>query len=84
MATSDKNREFEQIVAGLTADFPSLAPRRPWARWVVATVAVAGGLAWGLLSVAMVAWRAIGVAMTCAVVVLAAAVAAVDFYRRRR
>jgi hypothetical protein len=83
MATNDRQRQFDQIVARLTADYPSLAvrPRRP--RRVQVTLAVVGGLAWGLLSVAMVAWGARGILLTCVSVALAGIVAAWDDHRRR-
>ncbi|MEV0901850.1 hypothetical protein [Actinoplanes sp. NPDC049802] len=84
MGTGDRQREFEAIVAGLTADYPSLAGRRRWSRTTRVIVAVAGGLVWGLLSVAMVAWGAAGVLLTVVVVALAATAAAVDAHRRRR
>ena len=82
MGTDDKQRQFEQIVARLTADYPSLAGRRRWSRRVLTTAAVLGGLLWGLLSVAMVAWGRAGVVLTCAVIAVLGAVAAVDTYRR--
>jgi hypothetical protein len=83
MGTDDKQRQFEQIVARLTADYPSLAGRSRWSRQVLVTAAVVGGLLWGLLSVAMVAWGRAGVLLTCAVVAVLGATAAVDAYRRR-
>jgi len=83
MGTDDKQRQFDQIVAHLVADYPSLAGPRRWPRRVVVTAAVVGGLLWGLLSVAMVAWGGYGVVLTCAVVAVTAAAAAVDTYRRR-
>lgn len=84
MGTNDKARQFDQIVARLTADYPSLAGRRRWSRRTLVTVAVTGGLVWGLLSVAMVAWGALGVVLTCALVGIIGAGAAVDAYRRHR
>ncbi|GGN32527.1 putative membrane protein [Actinoplanes campanulatus] len=84
MGTGDRQREFEQIVAGLTADYPSLAGRRRWSRTTRAAVAVVGGVVWALLSVAMVAWGTAGVLLTLAVVALAVTAAAVDARRRRR
>jgi hypothetical protein len=83
MGTNDKQEQFDQIVARLTADYPSLAGRHHWSRWRRVIVAVVGGLVWGLLSVAMVAWGAAGVILTCAVVAVVAAVIAVDGYRWR-
>jgi hypothetical protein len=85
MATEDRQRQFEQIVERLTADYPSLqrVPRL-WPRPVLITVLTVGGIGWGLLSVAMVAWGAAGVALTFGVVALAAAALYVDGYRRRR
>ncbi|MCU7729433.1 hypothetical protein ODJ79_37440 [Actinoplanes sp. KI2] len=83
MATNDMKRQFDEIVAGLTADYPSLAGRRPHPRWVVVTAAVVAGVTWGLLSVAMVAWGVLGVATTCLVVVAAATGIALDSRRRR-
>ena len=84
MGTNDKQRQFDEIVARLTADYPSLAGPRRWSRRVLIIAAVVGGLVWGLLSVAMVAWGVIGVALTCSVVAVAGAAIGVDAYRRRR
>ena len=84
MGTNDRQRQFDEIVARLTADYPSLAGRRRWSRQTLIILAVVGGLAWGLLSVAMVAWGAAGVVLTCAVVAILGAGAAADAYRRRR
>jgi hypothetical protein len=84
MGTDDRQRQFEQIVAQLTADYPSLAGRRRWSRRVLIAAAVVGGLIWGLLSVAMVAWGRTGVVLTCAVVAAVGAGLAVDAHRRRR
>jgi hypothetical protein len=84
MGTNDRERQFDQIVARLTADYPSLAGPRRWSRRVLVTAAVVGGLAWGLLSVAMVAWGAAGVVLTCALVCLTGAGIAVDAYRWHR
>jgi hypothetical protein len=83
MGTNDRERQFDQIVARLTADYPSLAGRRRRSRRVVAALAVLGGLIWGLLSVAMVAWGAVGVALTLLVVAAVIAAVAVDEYRWR-
>lgn len=84
MGTNDRQRQFDQIVAGLTADYPSLAGRPRWSRRVVTTAAAAGGVAWALLSVAMVAWGAAGVLLTCVVVALVGTAIAVDGVRSRR
>jgi fatty acid desaturase len=84
MATNEMKRQFEEIVAGLTADYPSLAGRRPRPRWLVVTAAIVGGVVWALLSVAMVAWGAIAVVTTCVVVAAAAAGILLDFFRWRR
>jgi hypothetical protein len=83
MATNDRQHQFEQIVAQLRADYPSLGGHRHWPRHVVITAAVLGGVLWGLLSVAMVAWGAAGVILTCSVVALIAAALGVDAYRHR-
>jgi Flp pilus assembly protein TadB len=83
MGTNDRQRQFDEIVSRLTADYPSLAGRRRWSRRVLITAAAVGALVWGLLSVAMVAWGAIGVVLACTVVALAGAGIAVDAYRRR-
>ncbi|MFG1605248.1 hypothetical protein [Actinoplanes sp. NPDC049265] len=81
MGPNDKQHQFDEIVARLVADYPSLAGRRPWSRRTRIVLGVAGGVGWGFLSVAMVAWGAAGVVLTCAVV---GAVAAAGVYRRRR
>ncbi|MEV6349669.1 hypothetical protein [Actinoplanes sp. NPDC051851] len=83
MGTDDKQRQFDEIVARLRTDYPSLRPRRSWSRGARIAVAVVGGLTWGLLSVAMVAWGAAGVVLTLAVAVVAAALA-VAAHRLRR
>lgn len=83
MGTNDKQRQFEQIVARLTADYPSLRERRRPSRRVLITIAVVGALGWGLLSVAMVAWGAAGVLLTCGLVAIIGAGVAIDAYRRR-
>ena len=83
MATNDTRRQFDEIVAGLTADYPSLARRRPRPRWLVVTAAIAGGVVWALLSVAMVAWGAIAVATSCVVVATTVAGILIDSYRWR-
>jgi hypothetical protein len=84
MGTDDKQRQFDEIVARLTADYPSLAGRRRWSRRALLIVSVLGGLSWGLLSVAMVAWGSAGVVLTCVLVAIVGAAAAADAYRRRR
>ncbi|GAA0470564.1 hypothetical protein Ade02nite_33730 [Paractinoplanes deccanensis] len=84
MGTNDKEREFAEIVERLTTDYPSLAGRRRLPRHVLIPLAVVGGLVWGLLSIAMVAWGAAGVILTCAVVALVGGYAVVDAYRWRR
>jgi hypothetical protein len=84
MGTDDRQRQFDQIVARLTTDYPSLAGRRRWPRRALITAAVVGGLVWGLLSVAMVAWGALGVTLTCSVVAVVGAAIAVDAHRSRR
>lgn len=85
MGTEDKRRQFDEIVAHLTAEDPSLArdPRVRWPRSVLFAALVVGGLAWALLSVSMVAWGWKGVVLTCAVVTAALVAAAVDARRRR-
>lgn len=84
MGTNDKQRQFDQIVAKLIADYPSLAGRRRRSRRFLITVAVLGGLVWGLLSVMMVAWGTAGVVLTCALVAVIGAGIAADAYRRHR
>jgi len=84
METNDEKRQFDRIVANLTADYPSLAGRRRRSRRFLAIAGVIGGLAWALLSIAMVAWGAWGVVLTCATVALAGAGITVDAYRSRR
>jgi hypothetical protein len=84
MGTNDRQRQFDQIVAGLTADYPSLAGRRRWSRRMVIIVAAVGAPVWGLLSVAMVAWGAAGVLLTVGVVAVVGAAFAVDGVRSRR
>lgn len=83
MGTNDKQRQFDQIVARLVADYPSLKGRRRPSRRVLVTVAVVGALVWGLLSVAMVAWGAAGIVLTCLLLAITGAGIAVDAYRRR-
>jgi hypothetical protein len=83
MGTNDRQRQFDQIVAQLRTDYPSLNGRRRWSRRVLITTAVLGGIVWALLSVAMVAWGAAGVVLTCSVVALTGAALALDSYRHR-
>ncbi|MGA5298890.1 hypothetical protein ACPCHT_03130 [Nucisporomicrobium flavum] len=83
MGTNDRERQFDQIVARLTADYPSLAGRPRRSRRLVAVLAVLGGLVWGLLSVAMVAWGAVGIVLTCVVVAGVGTAIAVDEHRWR-
>ncbi|HET6529887.1 MAG TPA: hypothetical protein VFH03_04620 [Actinoplanes sp.] len=82
MSTNDHD-QFDRIVSRLTADYPSLAGRRRWSRRRVITAAVVGGLVWGLLSVAMVAWGVVGVVLTCGLVSALGVGIAVDAHRRR-
>ena len=84
MGTNDRQREFDEIVARLTAGYPSLAGPRRWSRRVLITAEVVGGLVWGSLCVAMVAWGMIGVVLTCAVAAVIGVGIAADAYRRRR
>jgi hypothetical protein len=84
VATGDKQREFDQIVDRLVADFPSLAGPRRWPRPVLLVAAIVGGVVWGLLSVAMVAWGTAGVVLTLVVVALTIAGLVADSYRWRR
>ncbi len=84
MGTDDRHGQFEQIVARLTTDYPSLAGRRHWSRRALITAAVVGGLGWGLLSVSMVAWGAAGVVLTCSVVAVVGAAIFLDGHRLRR
>ncbi|HEY0536682.1 MAG TPA: hypothetical protein VGD29_34300 [Actinoplanes sp.] len=83
MGTNDRQHQFEQIVAQLRADYPSLSGRWRRPRHVVITAAVLGGILWGLLSVAMVAWGAAGVILTCSVVTLTVTALGVEAYRHR-
>jgi len=86
MGTEDKRRQFDDIVAHLTAEDPSLgrAPRRRWSRPALITVMVFGAVVWGLLSVSMVAWGARGVALTCGCVALVGILAVLDARRGPR
>lgn len=84
MSTEDKRREFDDIVARLTTDYPTLT-RHPWPRWprpVLIAVLVTAGVVWGLLSVAMVAWGLRGFAITVAVAAVAAFAAFLDARKR--
>ena len=83
MATDDKRQQFEKIVAGLNADYPSLTrrSRHQWPRPVLAAFAVIAGLTWAALSVAMVVWGTAGVLLTCAVVAVAGTLVAIETRR---
>jgi len=85
MASRDTRQEFEGIVERLTSDYPSLARTGmpPFTRPVLMTLLIAGGLAWALLSVAMVAWGWKGVVLTCVSVLATAVALAVRTYRWR-
>lgn len=85
MGTEDTRQEFEGIVERLTADYPSLARTAgaPWPRPLLITVLIAGGVVWGFLSVAMVAWGWPGVVLTCVTVGGAAIALAVRNHRWR-
>jgi uncharacterized membrane protein len=84
VGTEDKRRQFDEIVAHLTAEEPALArtPRR-WSRSALTTMMVVGGVLWGLLSVTMVAWGTAGVVLTLSVVALAVIAAVIDEQRHR-
>jgi hypothetical protein len=86
MASEGTRHEFDRIVERLTSDYPALGrpPGLPWSRPALITIMTVGGVVWALLSIAMVAWRAEGVALTVAVVGLAAIAGAVDHRRRHR
>ena len=86
MASERTRHEFDRIVERLTSEYPSLGrqPGLPWSRPALITIMAVGGVVWALLSMAMVAWGAPGVALTVGVVVLAALAAAVDDRRRNR
>ncbi|MEU4244718.1 DUF3040 domain-containing protein [Actinoplanes sp. NPDC026619] len=73
MSPRDTRREFDEIVGRLTKQDPSLArPVHVIPRRLAVTLLVVGGtLIWAGLSVLMVIWGAVGVAITG----LAAAVA---------
>ncbi|HEX5205609.1 hypothetical protein ACFQS1_10735 [Paractinoplanes rhizophilus] len=85
MASRDTRQEFEDIVERLTTDYPSLARTGmpPFARPVLVTLLIVGGLAWALLSVAMVAWGWRGVVLTCAAVLGTVVALTVRTYRWR-
>ena len=84
MGTEDKKRQFDEIVEHLTAEYPSLnRPVQRLPRWALITLAVLGALVWGLLSVAMVAWGATGIMLTCAVVALTAMAAGMNAWHSR-
>ena len=85
MGTEDKRRDFDQIVAHLTADYPSLRrmSARPWPRRVLVPLALLGAVVWALLSIAMVAWGSRGVVLTCVTVAVTAVAAGVATHRRR-
>jgi hypothetical protein len=86
MGTEDKRRQFDEIVAHLTADYPSLVrtPGQVWPRTVLIAAMVIGAVAWALLSVAMVAWGWKGVVLTCTVVPVAILAAVIATHRRLR
>jgi len=83
MGTNETHRQFDDIVTHLTAAYPSLAGRPRRSRRFLITAAVVGGLLWGLLSVAMVAWGAAGVVLTCVVVALTGTGIVLDVHRHR-
>ncbi|WP_433381486.1 hypothetical protein ACQPZX_17185 [Actinoplanes sp. CA-142083] len=85
MASRDTRQEFEDIVERLTSDYPSLARTGmpPFTRPVLVTLLIVGGMTWGLLSVAMVAWGWKGVVLTCATVLGSVIALAVRTYRWR-
>jgi membrane associated rhomboid family serine protease len=86
MASERTRQEFDRIVERLTSDYPSLGrpPGLPWSRPVLITIMTVGGVVWALLSMAMVAWGARGVALTGGVAAIAALAAAIDTRRRNR
>ncbi|WP_305785581.1 DUF3040 domain-containing protein [Symbioplanes lichenis] len=89
MAAKDQRRQFEDIVARLTADDPDFAETMRAGRSSLSTaarvtLAVAGAIVWGLLSVLMVAWRTPGVILTIAVVLVTLAVAITRERRNQR
>jgi len=85
MASRDTRQEFEDIVERLTSDYPSLARTGmpPFTRPVLVTLLIVGGVTWGLLSVAMVAWGGKGVVLTCAAVLGTVVALAGSTYRWR-
>lgn len=86
MASEDTRQEFQQIVERLTTDYPSLGrgPGLPWPRPVLISMMVIGGVVWGLLSIAMVAWAWRGVVLTVSVVAITAVALTLDARRRSR
>jgi hypothetical protein len=84
MGARDTRQQFDEIVGRLTADYPSLARTSRWPRSVMIAMLVIGGVAWGLLSISMVAWGWRGVVLTCAVVAVTGAATAIDSWRQRR
>ncbi|MEV4282580.1 DUF3040 domain-containing protein [Actinoplanes xinjiangensis] len=83
MSTRDTRRQFEEIVGKLAAEDPSLARpvRMVPKRVMLSVLAVVGALVWAGLSVLMVVWGAVGVAITCVTVAVAVGL---GLYRRRR
>jgi len=83
MSTKDTRRAFDEIVGHLAAEDPSLArPVRMMPRRVLLPMlVVVGALVWAGLSVLMVVWGAVGVAITGAVVATAVGV---GVHRSRR
>jgi hypothetical protein len=83
LSTRDTRRQFEEIVGKLAAEDPSLARpvRMIPKRVMLSIIAVVGALVWAGLSVLMVVWGAVGVAITCVTVAVAAGL---GLYRRRR
>jgi hypothetical protein len=83
LSTRDTRRQFEEIVGKLAAEDPSLARpvRMIPKRVMLSVIAVVGALVWAGLSVLMVVWGAVGVAITCATV---AAAVGLGLYRWRR
>ncbi|KUL22819.1 hypothetical protein ADL15_47380 [Actinoplanes awajinensis subsp. mycoplanecinus] len=78
MATRDTRKAFDEIVARLVAESPSLAarPRRGrLTRLMLTLLAVMVSLMWGGLSVLMVVWGLPGVLITCLAVAAVAGAA---------